>query len=56
MADYTPLDTEKFKQKSFWQKPEGVTGTIFLLGLLAGGGYLLYIALPTLIGLMSNLL
>ena len=56
MSNITPLDTEKFKQKSFWQKPEGVTGAIFMAGIVLGGGYLLYLALPTLIALASNLL
>ena len=26
------------KPKSFWSKPEGVTGTVVLAGLLIGGG------------------
>ncbi len=56
MADITPIDTDSFKQKSFWQRPEGTTGTIFLIALLAGGGYLLYLALPTLIVLAQNTL
>lgn len=45
-----------FKPKSFWQRPEGVTGTIFLIGILTGAGYLLYKALPYLISITSNLL
>jgi hypothetical protein len=44
------------KPKSFWSKPEGVTGTIVLGGLLIGGGVLLYKSLPYLISLTSNLL
>lgn len=50
------MDTPQFKQKSFWQKPEGVTGLIFLAALILGGGYLLYTALPTLIFLAQNTL
>lgn len=46
----------EFKKKSFWQRPEGVTGMIFLAGLILGGGYLLYIGLPTLIALAGNVL
>jgi hypothetical protein len=42
--------------KSFWQKPEGKTGMIGLIAMIAGGGYLLYKALPFLITLTSNLL
>jgi phage shock protein A len=44
------------KPKSFWRKPEGITGAIVLGGLIAGGGYLLYQSLPFLIGLTSNLI
>ena len=46
----------EFKKKSFWQKPEGVTGTIFLAALILGGGYLIAVGLPTLIALVSNTL
>jgi ABC-type multidrug transport system fused ATPase/permease subunit len=42
------------KKKSFWQKPEGVTGLIFLAGLAIGGGVLLYSVLPALIALLQN--
>ncbi|HMO38664.1 MAG TPA: hypothetical protein PKC76_07240 [Saprospiraceae bacterium] len=52
------MDTysKEFKPKSFWQRPEGVTGMIFLAALILGGGYLLYMALPTLIVLAQNVL
>ena len=50
------MDAPNFKQKSFWQKPEGVTGMIFLAALVLGGGYLLVTFLPTLIALASNML
>ncbi len=46
----------KSKPKSFWKRPEGITGTIFLLALVVGGGYLLVNFLPTLIALASNVL
>lgn len=42
--------------KSFWKRPEGITGTVVLSGLLIGGGYALYKTLPYLITLASNLL
>ena len=35
----TPPDTST--KKSFWQRPEGVTGLIFLVAILAGLGFLL---------------
>ena len=56
MSEPMNFDSAGSKQKSFWKRPEGVTGTIFLIGLILGGGYLLYTALPTLIGLASNVL
>jgi len=45
-----------FKPKPFWSRPEGVTGAIFLAGLVGGGGYLLVQALPTLVALAGNVL
>lgn len=42
------------KKKSFWKKPEGVTGLVFLAGLAVGGGVLLFSALPALIALLNN--
>jgi len=40
--------------KSFWQKPEGVTGFIFLAGIVIGGGFLLYKFLPFLVSILQN--
>ena len=56
MADFTPIQNENFKPKSFWKRPEGVTGALFLAGLVAGGGYILYQAMPFLLNLGQNLL
>lgn len=42
--------------KSFWKRPEGITGAIVLAGLLVGGGTLLYNLAPTLIVLAQNTL
>ncbi len=36
MADFASMDG---KEKSFWQKPEGVTGLIFLVAMLAALGF-----------------
>ncbi|MEN0003957.1 MAG: hypothetical protein AAF798_07430 [Bacteroidota bacterium] len=44
------------KPKSFWKRPEGVTGMIFLTALILGGGYLLAVGLPTLLALAQNTL
>jgi hypothetical protein len=50
--DITPLPNHK--PKTFWERPEGVTGQIVGVALLAGGGLLLYKALPYLITLFQN--
>lgn len=44
------------KPKSFWQRPEGVTGGLVMAGIVIGGGYLIAQSLPFLIGLTSNLI
>ena len=58
MANITPVSvpTVDYKPKTFWQRPEGVTGTIFMLGIFGVGGYFLYKFLPTLIKLAENTL
>jgi phage shock protein A len=45
---------EPIKPKSFWERPEGITGGITLAGLVLGGGFLLYKALPFLITIAAN--
>lgn len=47
---------EGMKPKSFWQKPEGITGMITAAMIVVGGGYLLYTFLPYIISLMQNAL
>jgi predicted nucleic acid-binding Zn-ribbon protein len=56
MTNITPVPSGMQKPKSFWQRPEGTTGMIFMAGILMGGGYLLYKALPYLISFTSNIL
>lgn len=55
MADMQFVNPE-FKQKSFWKRPEGITGLLVMSGLVIGGGYLLYMFLPALIVLTKNIL
>lgn len=50
------FDNPSGKPKSFWKRPEGVTGTLFLLAILGGLGYVLYTFGPQLIALTSNIL
>ncbi|MEZ4918013.1 MAG: hypothetical protein R2792_02815 [Saprospiraceae bacterium] len=49
-------ELQPMQPKKFWQRPEGVTGGIFLAAIVLGGGYLLYTILPTLITLAQNTL
>jgi TolA-binding protein len=42
------------KPKSFWSKPEGVTGAIFLLAIILGAGYLISTFLGGIIALAST--
>ena len=44
------------KPKSFWKRPEGVTGAIFLIAILAGLGILFFTYLPILVELARNVL
>jgi len=49
-------ELQPIKPKNFWERPEGVTGGLFMAALLLGGGFLLYQALPILIKLAENAL
>ena len=51
MSDIAPPTYEK---KSFWKRPEGVAGAIFLTALVAGGGFLLVKFMPFLLALAAN--
>jgi phage shock protein A len=57
MATSSPnFDQSEFKQKSFWKRPEGVTGAIFLGALILGGGYLLAVNMAAILALVQNTL
>jgi hypothetical protein len=45
-----------YKPKSFWRKPEGVTGAITIGALLIGSGWLIFSALPAIIAATSTML
>ena len=53
MADISDFNS---KPKSFWKKPEGITGTIFLLAGIAGAGFLLVNFLPAILVFVKTLL
>ncbi|WP_236976537.1 hypothetical protein [Membranihabitans maritimus] len=44
------------KPKSFWKKPEGITGALFLGGILLGAGYLIVSNMAAIVALFSNVL
>ncbi len=49
-------EMQEFKKKSFWEKPEGTTGKLFMGALIIGGGYALIKALPIITSLLENTL
>lgn len=46
--------SSEFKPKSFWQRPEGTTGMVFLAAVAIGAGYLMYAFGGFLIGALTN--
>ncbi|MBI5916520.1 MAG: hypothetical protein HY842_14175 [Bacteroidetes bacterium] len=48
------METSDFKPKSFWQRPEGVTGMLFAVAIGIGSGFLLVTVLPALIALAQT--
>jgi len=50
------MENTEFKPKSFWKRPEGVTGAIVLGSVIVIGGWLLIANLPTLVALAQNTL
>jgi len=44
----------EFKPKTFWQKPEGVTGALFLAALVFGGGYFLFTGAAFILSLLQT--
>jgi hypothetical protein len=47
---------EEYKPKTFWQRPEGKTGLIFMIGLIVGGGILFAGMVPALVALVQSTL
>jgi len=54
MSDVVQFNNTSTKKKSFWSRPEGVTGMIFMGGLMVGAGYLLYTFGAAIIAALSN--
>lgn len=45
-----------YSTKGFWKRPEGVTGAIFLAGIVLGGGWLLATNMAAIIGFAQSVL
>jgi len=54
MSDIVQFQNPDGKPKSFWKRPEGVTGLLFMSALLLGGGYLIFANLAAIIALLQN--
>ena len=54
MSDIVQFENSEMKSKSFWQRPEGITGTVFILGLLGGVGYLVFANLAAIIAALQS--
>jgi len=50
------MEHTEFKPKSFWKRPEGVTGALVLGAVVVIGGYALITNLPALVALAANTL
>ncbi len=55
MADVPQFESTG-KSKSFWKRPEGVTGLVFLSGLILGGGYLIATNMTAILAFFANTL
>jgi phage shock protein A len=56
MSDSVSFNNPDSKPKSFWRRPEGTTGAIFMIAILAGLGYLIFANIGWLIAAASNVL
>jgi hypothetical protein len=56
MDDLMTKAPRDYKPRTFWERPEGVTGQIVAVSAIGAGGYLLYHALPYIITLLQNTL
>ena len=50
------MDSTDFSPKSFWKRPEGVTGLLFMAGILVGGAYLVMSSLGAIMAFASTTL
>lgn len=50
----TNFPNTEFKPKTFWQKPEGTTGALFLAAIIGGIGFLLFKYSAAILAMLSN--
>jgi len=50
------MSSTSYSPKSFWKRPEGVTGLLFLTGLIVGGGYAVISGLGAVLAFASTTL
>ena len=55
MSDIVQFESPKGK-KSFWKRPEGMTGGLFLTALILGGGYLIYANWAAILAALQSVL
>ncbi len=56
MADPVTFNNPEFNKKSFWKRPEGITGLLFLAGLVAGGIFIMSAYGAAIIAALQNTL
>jgi phage shock protein A len=54
MAELRNIDTGSFKPKGFWQRPEGVTGAIFLFAVLGGAAWFFVTYSAAILAFLAN--
>lgn len=56
MSDIVQFENPQQGRKSFWKRPEGMTGMLFMAALILGGGFLIVSNMAAIIALMQNVL
>jgi phage shock protein A len=56
MTDFSSVDNLNYKPKSFWKRPEGITGTVFLLGVLGIAGWFIFTNIAAIFAFVGSLL
>ncbi|MEE9372775.1 MAG: hypothetical protein V3V00_06945 [Saprospiraceae bacterium] len=56
MSDFSSIDNMGTNRKSFWRKPEGMTGSLFMVALLGGLGFFLFTNLTAILAFTQTML